>query len=568
MRTYTKKFAKYVFAAVIVLFTFGYLLAGLSKSSNRSTSNAPARLASAGSTAGTTSGQKRQSNSVTDLQSTLENASRKHQEYLAKLELSSAPKADWLTQCRRLSLALVGTGVSLEEIRTLESLPEQDRAGTHLENLFEDSRFHWFWAERWTRMLVGNDEGQFISFRRRRFRNWVSEGLAANRPYDVWVRQMITSSGLWTDKPEVNFITATFDSNDSQPDPVRLAARTSRVFLGLRIDCLQCHNDFLGNVSLGEEGHRREGLQSDFHSLAAFYTAAESTGLQGVRNREVKYKYKYLDATEETDVKESVPYGSEWLPKEGNARERLASWTTDPRNRQFARSAVSHVWTLMFGRCYGDSMDNIPLDQELHPVMEVFVDDFIEHKYDMRRLIRLIASSDPFTVDSRADFEITARHEEAGAAFPLVRLRGEQVAGAILQASRVKTLDRDSSLFLQLFAAAQGNEFVQRYGDRGEEELDTDIGTMTQRLIMMNGQLSKEAMQENPVLNATSHLNMFSSDEREIVSNAYLSVLNRQPTTSELDHFASKLEKSDDRGKQVEDLMWVLVNSSEFAWNH
>jgi hypothetical protein len=379
---------------------------------------------------------------------------------------------------------------------------------------------------------------------------------------------MITSRGLWTDKPEVNFITATFDSNDSQPDPIRLAARTSRVFLGLRIDCLQCHNDFLGNVSLGEQGHRREGLQSDFHCLAAFYTAAENNGLQGVRNRKVNYKYKYLDATEETDVKESVPYGQEWLPEEGDPRERLATWTTDPRNRQFARSAVSHIWTLMFGRCYGDSMDNLPLDQELHPVMEVFVEDFIEHHYDIRRLIRLIAFSDPFTADSRADFEITARHEEAGAAFPLVRLRGEQVAGAILQACRVKTLDRDSSLLLQLAAASDGNEFVKRYGDRGEEELGTDIGTMTQRLIMMNGKLSKESMQENPILNATSHLNMFCADERDIVSNAYLCVLNRQPTTSELQHFASKLEKSKSRIEHVEDLMWVLVNSSEFSWNH
>ena len=89
------------------------------------------------------------------------------------------------------------------------------------------------------------------------------------------VHDLVAAEGLWTDKPEVNFLTATFDSNDSQPDPVRLAARTSRAFLGLRIDCLQCHSDFLGNVSLGDVDDPREGLQSDFHQLAAFFTSTE-----------------------------------------------------------------------------------------------------------------------------------------------------------------------------------------------------------------------------------------------------------------------------------------------------
>ena len=98
--------------------------------------------------------------------------------------------------------------------------------------------------------------------------------MAANRGYDQIVRDLITAEGLWTDRPEVNFLTVTFDSNDGNPDPIRLAARTSRAFLGLRIDCLQCHNDFLGNVNLGDSDSIREGMQSDFHQLAAFYTAA------------------------------------------------------------------------------------------------------------------------------------------------------------------------------------------------------------------------------------------------------------------------------------------------------
>ncbi len=415
--------------------------------------------------------------------------------------LQSAERADWLTVCRRMSLALVGNGLSLEEIRQLEQLPESQRRQTHLQNLLNDPRFHHYWAERWTRYLVGTDGGQFIVYRRRRFRIWLAEVFAANRPYDQMVRDLITAEGLWTDKPQVNFLTATFDSNDGKADPVRLAARTSRAFLGLRIDCLQCHNDFLGNVNLGDVDQPREGLQSDFHQLAAFYTSAKTNGLQGVKSGDVEYDYKYLNAEEEVSVEPAVPYLPELLPDEGDPRQRLASWVTHPDNRQAARAAVSHVWALMFGKPLGKSVDNLPLDEEIHPMLSTLADDFVETGFDLRRLISVIAGSSAFQVDSRADFDVTEQHEQAYAVFPLVRLRPEQVAGSVIQAARIKKTDRESSLFLQLQTLTGTNDFVKQYGDIGEDEFTTDSVTITQRLLMMNGNMIREIVNSNPVLN-------------------------------------------------------------------
>ncbi|MEP4683881.1 MAG: DUF1549 domain-containing protein, partial [Rhodopirellula bahusiensis] len=223
-------------------------------------------------------------------------------------DLDSAPMADWMTVCRRLSLALVGTGLSLEEIRSLQRLPEADRVETHRERLLNSDRFHHYWAERTARYLVGADEGPFIFYRGRRFRTWLAEQYAKNTRYDELVRMLITAEGVWTDRPEVNFHTVTFDSGENAPDPIRLAARTTRAFLGVRIDCLQCHDDFLGNVSLGDASWimacgaddeamnaaagtedaswlLREGSQEDFHSLAAFFTAATSEGVQGLKDK-------------------------------------------------------------------------------------------------------------------------------------------------------------------------------------------------------------------------------------------------------------------------------------------
>jgi len=534
--------------ALLVLIAFGYLVSGLSEPS--SDDEARPRI------------------SNDDIAATVNLVDQHRLASLTAAGLESAPVADWMTICRRLSLALVGNQMSLEEIRELQRLPESERESVHLANLLNDTRFHNYWAERWTRFLVGTDEGQFIVFRRRRFRLWLAEMFSQNRPYDQMVRDLITAEGLWTDKPQVNFLTATFDSNNGQVDPVRLAARTSRAFLGLRIDCLQCHSDFLGNVSLGDASDSRGGLQTDFHQLAAFFSSAKTSELQGVRSGEVDYQYTYLDETEEVSVEPAVPYSPELLPTDGDARSRLATWITHRDNRQAALAAISHVWALMFGRPAGDAVDNLPVDQQTDPMLGALADDFVAGKFNMRRLIRLIARSAPFRVDSRAEFAVTDEHERQHAVFPLVRLRPEQVAGSMIQASRIKKTDRESSLILQLQTLIGTSEFVSQYGDIGEDEFTTDAVTVTQRLLMMNGGITKDVINPDPVLNSLAHIGMFAASDDQAVQSLYLCVVNRYPTESEQKHFVDRLRESPNRKKTREDLTWVLLNSSELAWNH
>lgn len=508
-----------------------------------------------------------------------------------------APEADWMTVSRRLSLALVGSGLPLEEIRALQSLPAEQRIEYQLERLLRDPRHHDYWGERWTRAVVGAGDGPFITYRRRRFRLWLSDEIAANRRIDELVRQMVTGRGLATDRPEVNFLTVTMDSDEEgQPDPIRLAARTSRVFLGLRIDCLQCHNDFLGNASLGEKGELREGTQQDFHSLAAFYSPARFNGFQGIRDVEHPYQYQYLNAAEEVVVEPSVPFNKHLLPTEGDARQRLAIWLTHPENNQFSYAIVNRVWALMFGRSLTDAVDDLRLDQPPHPAVDVLAKELVNSGYDLRHLIRVIAGSRAFRLSSEADFEITPKHEANWSVFPLVRLRPEQVAASVIQAARVKTVDRDSSLIVQVQKFGGINDFVTRYGDIGEDEFEQESVTITQRLLMLNGDLVREHGDANPLLNSTSHINLFSRSDEEAIENVYLCVLNRFPDAEEIAIYTDRLQMNasderdpkeqipqadqqqvvgltnpqatDQREKALEDLFWVLTNSSEFSWNH
>lgn len=485
--------------------------------------------------------------------------------------LEPTPRASDFTIARRLALGLTGTVPSLEEIRAIEQINEKDRIEWYVSRLLEDRRFADYWAERLARVYVGTDMGPFLVFRRRRFVTWLSDHLAANRPYDDLVQELIADNGLWNSSPAVNFVTSTSDPNkDNQPDEIKLAGKTARAFLGMRIDCLQCHDDKLGTINLGERGNPHTGAQANFHELASFFGEAR-VGLTGVQNdKKQKYEYKYLDEEKEEVVPAKVPFNAHLIDGNGTRREQLARWITHPENKAFARATVNRVWALMFGRPLMEPIDDLPLYGKYPPAMELLADDFIAHDYDLQRMIRLIAASEPFQRDSRADFEITEKHDAEWASFPLSRLRPEQVAGSLVQAASASTINADSHVVAQLVKFFQTREFVERYGDMGQDEFTDRGGTITQRLLMMNGELVKERTGENVVMNAATRMAVLGHSDEAAVDAAYLAIFTRYPDGDERKHFAAKLDglRNNARIAAMEDIYWVLVNSTEFSWNH
>jgi hypothetical protein len=486
-------------------------------------------------------------------------------------DLSPAARADDLAIARRLSLALTGTIPSLEEIRELEKVPAPDRPGWWLAHLLEDRRYADYVAERFARAYVGTENGPFIVYRRRRFVTWLADRLENNTPYDAIVRELIADTGLWNVEPAVNFLTVTAKQEEgNRPDEIRLAARTTRAFLGMRIDCLQCHDDRLGTVMLGHSGNPRGGKQSDFHQLAAFFAQA-STNLTGIRDDPKRsYETQYLDAEQEETVPPKVPFGQEIFDGRGTRREQLARWVTNPQNKPFARATVNRVWAILCGRSLVEPIDDIPLFGNYPPGLETLTDDFIAHGYDLKRLITIIVATEVFQLDSKAEHEITPGHEAQWAAFPVTRLRPEQMAGSVIQASSLTTINADAHIFSQLAKFFQTSEFVQRYGDLGEDEFIDRGGTIPQRLLMMNGELVKERTDQNPVQNAATRIAMVTPKNDKAVEIAFLVTLTRRPTPVELAHFTKRLADREERNRAaaMEDLYWALLNSTEFSWNH
>lgn len=481
-----------------------------------------------------------------------------------------APRAEDLAVARRISLALTGTIPSLEELRLFEAHPAENRLAWWTSHLLADRRSADYLAERFTRAYVGVVNGPFLLFRRRRFRLWLADELYANRPYDQLVRDLIATDGVWTDRPATNFITATINPDDenNKPNVNALAGRVTRAFLGLRLDCAECHDHPFADWK-----------QRDFQGLAAFFAQTEnalfrgeSKPFEGIREATGELEAEDYSTGEKHVIPPAVPFKTELLPREpAHRRARLAAWATHPDNQAFARATVNRVWAILFGRPLVEPVDDIPIDGDVPETLDVLAQDFAAQGFNLRRLMGLIVLSEAFARESAVGDEgASAAQEKLFAAFPLTRLRPEQVVGALWQAARVSTVDDDSHLVVQLARYGEENDFVTRYGDAGEDEFEPQSGTIPQRLLMMNGELVQGKIQQNLLGNASTQLAWLAPDDAAAVEGAYLAVLTRRPTATEAEHFIARLRDTtgEERARRMEDLYWTLLNSTEFSWNH
>ncbi|MCA9245867.1 MAG: DUF1549 domain-containing protein [Planctomycetales bacterium] len=475
--------------------------------------------------------------------------------------LTPAGPADELTVIRRLALALVGTTPSLEEIRWLERLPADQQFEAYLDALFADRRYSDYMAERLVRPLVGVEQGPFLVYRRRRFVSWMADQLYENRRYDAVIRDCLASDGIWTAQPATNFVTVSLQQDKNNlPDVDKLAGRVCRAVLGVRLDCAQCHDHPFASWE-----------QNDFQGLAAFYgrTKLELTGL---KDNGEPHEFD-IHATGETKaVEPSVPYAAELLPKTGPVRERLAIWVTHEQNKAFARATANRMWAFMFGRALVEPVDDISIDGPHPETLNLLADDFAASGHDLQRLVRIIAATQAFQADSRAaeDSELTPRHAAEWAAFPISRLRPEQAVGGVLQSASLTTIDYDSHIITRITRATSEQDFVKRYGDAGVDELEDATGTVTQRLLMLNGNLVAEKTKNDMINNAATRIARLAPTDEKAIETAYLATLTRRPNPEELSHFTSQLKGTtgEYRIDVLCDLYWALINSTEFSWNH
>lgn len=481
--------------------------------------------------------------------------------------LQPAAQADELTVFRRLSLALFGCVPALAEIKAFEQDQQPDRLDRWIVRMLQDDRFGRYFADRLARSLTGVEQGPLFIFRRDRLRDWLAEQLLQDASWGRMTRELIAAEGLWTDQPAANFITIARLENE-ELDEVKLAGRTARAFLGQRIDCAQCH----------DHPFDPQWKQRHFEGLAAWYCQA-TVSLAGVtdfdrdKNQQpVVYKVAEPGKDQQSGraVDPAVPFNEDWLPTSGSLRSRLAAWVTHPDNRRFERAIANRIWGLMVGRPLLDPVDDLPHpeDEAAPDALDLLGAEFRRRGERLSVLIRLIALSQPWQLSSESleqDVQLLRQQQDHWAVFPLVRLRPEQVIGSLFQAGRVRMVDQNSHPLIRFQKLTSENDFIQEYGDAGEDELNAQSGTITQSLLKMNGRFTADSLKVD-LLSGPAEVLQLSPDDATIIENSFLMCLTRRPSDEEQQYFLEQLK--DNRNQAVEDLFWALFNSPEFSWNH
>jgi len=460
---------------------------------------------------------------------------------------------------RRASIDLVGLLPEVEEFNAFIASVDPDKRTKKIEELLGRKEFTEMWVSKWAEWLMMRSGGnnQIPEKSIVLYSQWLTDQIANNVPMDKMVRDILASSGGTFASPATNFY-------ELERDKLKVAENIAQVFMGMRIQCAQCHNHPFDRWT-----------QNDYYDFAAF--VAQIGRKPGEDVREV-----IIFNSGGGEIKHPVT-GANAIPKflggdrpetKGkDRREVLANWLASPDNPFFARNFANRVWHHFFGVGIVEPFDDVrisnpPSNPEL---LDALATNFTNYKYDFRKLVRDICLSKTYQRSTRRN-ESNQSDELNFAHQTIRRIKAESMLDIISQVTATK--DDFAKLpagarAVQINDGRTSTYFLQTFGRASREtacscEVRMEP-TLSQALHLMNGDTTQQKMRSGGLLKKLQ-------DEKlgpmEIVDRLYVTCLTRHPTPQEIEHLKPLVAEENQRQSGLEDIYWALLNSREFLFNH
>jgi hypothetical protein len=483
-------------------------------------------------------------------------------EKLQRLNLTASEPASESTFHRRAYLSVIGRLPTPDETRAYLGDTDPKKRVKLIDALLARPEYADFWANKWADLLRPNPYhvGIKATFT---FDQWIRDQFRKNVPYDQFVRDLITAQGsTWKNGAAVFY--------RNRRDPEELAPMVSRLFLGVRLDCAKCH-----------QHPSEKWSQADFYSFAAFFSRIGRKGV-GISapisgGEEVMFVKESGSTKHPLTGQELLPtplLGKPLtIPPDKDPRAELAGWATAKDNPFFARVIVNRVWAELMGRGLVDPVDDLrDTNPPTNPaLLDALASDFRKNGHDLKKLIRVIATSHTFALGSQpsdtnaADTRNYSRHYRQ-------RMRAEMLLDAVSDVTGVgEKFDAmpEGSRAMEAWTVRFDSKFLDSFG-RPDPNQDppcerTSDTTVVQALHLMNapGLAAKITSDKG----RAAKLAASKRTPAEIVEELYLLAYNRRPTTEEAELCVSKFEKPGaTRRTAAEDLLWALINTPEFVF--
>ena len=487
---------------------------------------------------------------------------------LKLLGIPASPVADDATFLRRVYVDVTGGLPSAKEVAKFLADEDPKKRDKAIDRLLDSSEYADYFTNKWNMVLRNKKRGNDDTGSTYAFYRWIWNSLYNNKPYDEFVREIIAASGQWTESPGVVWFREVDQVNEQVED-------TAQLFLGLRIQCARCHHHPFEKWS-----------QNDYYGFSAFFSRVtkKNVTLAGfsrqARDRRIVHNPGAATAKNPRSGDNLKPTGlgspALEIPADHDPRQYLADWMARKDNPFFAHALVNRYWKHFFDRGIVEPEDdmratNPPSNPEL---LNGLAQHFIASKFDIKGLVRLICQSNTYQLSSLPN-DYNLKDKQNFSRYYPKRLTAEvlydafhqvtastQAYGGLPTGTRAVQLPDPSKgpYFLKVFGQPQADTACEC--ERSQE------ANLAQSLHLLN---SSEV--QNKIAAGTGRAAKLAADKKrpnqEKIKELYRWVYSREPDSVENKIAMAHLAKHEKDVKVAwEDIIWALINTKEFLFNH
>ena len=476
---------------------------------------------------------------------------------LRKLRLRPSELSSDETFLRRVTIDITGMLPTAEEYKRFLERKEPDKRALLVDELLERKEFIELWVMKWAELLQIRSSDRVSYKAMLLYYNWLQERLQKNVPMDVLVRELLGASGG-------TFTNAATNYYQAETDTLKVAENVAQVFMGMRIQCAQCHNHPFDRWT-----------QNDYYGFAAFFAQIGRKGAEDPRET-VVFHSGSGEVTHPVGGRVMAPkfLGAPTPDLKGRDRcAALAEWLASPENPFFAANLANIVWAHFFGRGIIHPVDDVrvsnpPANPEL---LAELGRKFTEYRYDFKRLVRDICNSRTYQLATQTN-ETNKGDETNFSHATLRRIRAEVLLDCISEVTETKNKFQGlppGARAVQIADGSSTNYFLTTFGRASrasvcscEVKMEPNL---SQALHLINGRTVEERIRSGKLLDRRLEEK---KSPMEIVEELSIRCFSRRPTDAEKKKYEELFAAGGDVKRTLEDIFWAFLNSREFIFNH
>ena len=475
-----------------------------------------------------------------------------------RMRINPAPLCSDETFIRRVSLDICGMLPTSAEMEAFVADADPDKRAKLVDELLARKEFVELWVMKWAELLQIRSTLNVSYKSALLYFNWLQERIANDVPIDQMVRELLSSKGGTFSNPSTNYY-------QMETDTLKVAENVAQVFMGMRIQCAQCHNHPFDRWTM-----------DDYYSFASFFAQVGRKPAEDPREV-VVFNSNGGDVRHLVDNRVMQPKflgGAQPEIKPGqDRREILANWLASPENPYFARNLSNLVWAHFFGKGIINEVDDVRVSNPAvnEPLLAEMGKRFTESNYDFKQLVRDICTSRTYQLSTETN-ATNATDETNFSHRYLTRLRAEVLLDVISQVTDTGNKFQGLAYGARAVQIADGNTsnyFLTTFGRAKRETVcSCEVVTepnLSQALHLLNGNTVNNKCREGGLVKTMLDEG---ADPAAILDEVYKRSLSRLPTEQEKETLLAQVQATEDKKTMLEDIFWAVLNSREFLFNH